>query len=165
MAEKKTSQRRQAGHIKDARRRMVTQLDPIAMHFLRQHDVIEADLLAAIANEKGVRIARKERAALIVAVGALLTVASLFLYEVLTGSFGSAPLAQSASLVWFSIIPWLIWMGIKRARFGKVAAAMLEYLRCPHCGYDLRLLPTDPEDGATVCPECGCAWRLEGERK
>ncbi len=163
MADKETSQRQQAGRIKDAHRRMATQLDPVAMHFLRQHDVIEADVLGAIANEKGVRITRTERAALIVGVGGLFTVASLFLYEVLAGSFGSAPLAQSASLVWFSIIPWLIWMGIKRARFGKVAAAMLKYLRCPHCGYDLRLLPADPEDGATVCPECGCAWRLEGE--
>ena len=38
---------------------------------------------------------------------------------------------------------------------------MLQHLRCPHCGYDLRLLPTDPKDGASVCPECGCAWRLE----
>ena len=54
-------------------------------------------------------------------------------------------------------------MGIKRSRFGKVAVAMLMRLRCPHCGYDLRLLPTDPADGATVCPECGCAWQLAGE--
>jgi transcription initiation factor TFIIIB Brf1 subunit/transcription initiation factor TFIIB len=37
---------------------------------------------------------------------------------------------------------------------------MLKHLRCPHCGYDLRGLAADPEDGATVCPECGCAWRL-----
>lgn len=34
---------------------------------------------------------------------------------------------------------------------------------CTSCGYDLRLLPTQPEDGTTVCPECGCAWEL-GER-
>ena len=33
-------------------------------------------------------------------------------------------------------------------------------LRCPHCGYDLRELPGDPDDGATVCPGCGCAWKL-----
>ena len=31
---------------------------------------------------------------------------------------------------------------------------------CASCGYDLRLLPADPEDGSTVCPECGCAWNL-----
>ena len=28
---------------------------------------------------------------------------------------------------------------------------------------DLRMLPVDPKDGVTVCPECGCAWRLEGD--
>jgi transcription initiation factor TFIIIB Brf1 subunit/transcription initiation factor TFIIB len=38
---------------------------------------------------------------------------------------------------------------------------MLEHRRCPHCGYDLRMLPTDPDDGSTVCPECGCAWGLD----
>ena len=37
------------------------------------------------------------------------------------------------------------------------------FLRCPHCGYDIRGLPTDPEDGATICPECGCAWQLDGK--
>ena len=40
---------------------------------------------------------------------------------------------------------------------------MLQHRRCPHCGYDLRLLPDDCSDGATVCPECGCAWKLVGE--
>ena len=40
---------------------------------------------------------------------------------------------------------------------------MLKHLRCPHCGYDIRGLPTAPEDVATECPECGCAWRLEDE--
>jgi hypothetical protein len=38
---------------------------------------------------------------------------------------------------------------------------MLKHRRCPHCGYDLSNLPTDPEDGVTGCPECGCAWMLE----
>ena len=30
-----------------------------------------------------------------------------------------------------------------------------------NAGYDLRQLPVDPEDRATVCPECGCAWILD----
>ena len=51
--------------------------------------------------------------------------------------------------------------GMKRRRLGHIARAMLQYRRCPHCGYNLRLLPVDPADGATVCPECGCAWLLE----
>ena len=60
-------------------------------------------------------------------------------------------------------IPWIMRFNIKKRRFGKVGAAMLKYLRCPHGGYDLRLLPTDPVDGATVCPECGLAWKLYGQ--
>ena len=59
-------------------------------------------------------------------------------------------------LVW----PFIVWGGMKRGRWGKIPAAMLKYFRCPHCGYDLRGLRVDSEDGTTACPECGCAWRL-----
>ena len=65
MPEKGTSQRERAGRIKDARGRKVTQLDPIALYLLRQHDLIDADALRAIANEEGVRIRSGERAALL----------------------------------------------------------------------------------------------------
>ena len=164
MAEKAPSRRKQAGRIKDARGRKVTQLDPIAIYLLRQHDVIEADVLRAIAHEKGVRIAGKERVSLIVGIVGVLAVAGLFFYSLLVKKdFGTAPLARSASLLFFCLPPWLAWNALKQARFGKVAAVMLKYSRCPHCGYDLRFLPTAPEDGATICPECGSAWRLEGE--
>lgn len=147
--------------IKDARGRSVTQLDPVALYLLRQHDVIEADVLRAIVHEKGVNITGKERAFLVVGVVGALLVISLFTHAFFTGDLGGAPLAKSSSLVFMCSIPWVIWHSLKRARFGKVTATMLEHLRCPHCGYDLRLLPADPADGATVCPECGCAWRLE----
>ena len=149
--------------IKDARGRRVTELDPVAMYLLHQHGVIEADVLRAIAHEKGVRITGMERASLIVSIVVVLTVAGLFVQSHIAGDFGNAPFARSASLLFFCFPPWLAWNHLKRSRFGKVAAAMLKHLRCPHCGYDLRLLPTDPTDGVTVCPECGCAWRLVGE--
>ncbi len=32
---------------------------------------------------------------------------------------------------------------------------------CTSCGYDLRMLPVGPVDGVTVCPECGCAQKLD----
>lgn len=148
--------------IKDARGRKVTQLDPVAIYVLRQPSVIEADVLRAIAREKGVRIAGKERAMLIVGIVGVIIVASLLVYSLfIKKDFATAPLARTASLLYFCFLPWLAWMLLKRARFGKIAAAMLKYTRCPHCGYDLRLLPTDPADGVTVCPECGCAWRLD----
>jgi hypothetical protein len=56
------------------------------------------------------------------------------------------------------LIPLLI---ARRMRGGRAPGAMLRSGLCPHCGYDLRGSPADEEDGATVCPECGCAWRLD----
>ena len=153
--------RRQAGHIKDARGRKVTQLDPVAMHFLRQHDCIDADVLRAIANEKGVRITTGERVPLVIGIIGALLVISLFTMALITGDIRSAPFAKSAGLLYLCCIPWIVWYGLKRKRFCSVTAAMLSRRRCPHCGYDLRLLPPDSADGATVCPECGCAWLLE----
>lgn len=163
IVEPKPSATRRTGRIKDARRRSVTQLDPVALHLLRQHDVIDADVLRAIAHEKGVRITGGERVSLIVGVVAVLLVVGLIIQSLIAGDFGNAPFARTSSLLMFCGLAWLYWIRAKWARFGHVAAAMLKYSRCPHCGYDLRRLPTDPGDGATVCPECGCAWRLQGE--
>jgi hypothetical protein len=158
MSEPITIRRRR---IEDARGRKVTQLDPLAMYLLRQHGVIEADALNAIANEKGVKIKTVERSALIVGICGAVLVTCLFTYALITGDIRNAATAKSAGLVYLCSLPWIIWGGIKRRRFSQVTAAMLKYRRCPHCGYDLRMLPTDPADGATVCPECGCAWRIQ----
>lgn len=163
MADQESRKARQTGRIRDARGHSVTQLDPIGMYLLRQHEVIDADALRAIAHERGVRITAKERAGLIVGVVCALLVIGLFTHAVFTGDIRGATYAKSASLIFMCSIPWIIWHTIRRARFGQVASVMLKYNRCPHCGYDLRLLPPDPKDGATVCPECGCAWRLEGK--
>ncbi len=161
MPEEQAVQLRTAGFINDTRGRKARQLDPVALHLLHRHDVIDAETLRQIAHEPGVAIAGKERAALIVAVVGLVAVACLFIYSLIERDFGDAPWARSASLLYFCGLPWLIWFVLKKVRFGKIAAAMLKYDRCPHCGYDLRLLPVDPSDGATVCPECGCAWKLD----
>jgi hypothetical protein len=147
--------------IKDARGRSVTQLDPIGMYLLHQHEVIDADVLRTIAHEKGVRITAKERAGLIVGIVGALLVIGLFTHAFFTGDILDAAYAKSASLIFMCSIPWIVWHSIRRARFSQVTAVMLKYSRCPHCGYDLRLLPPDPTDGITVCPECGCAWELE----
>lgn len=60
---------------------------------------------------------------------------------------------------WFG--PLILWLGACAVRSRKTMRIMLVHRRCPHCGYDLRGLPVDASDGATVCPECGCAWRLD----
>ena len=163
MAETEANQPKRAWRIKDARGQKVTQLDPVAIYLLRRHDIIGAEVLRAIAHEKGVRITRAERVSLILGVVGVLLVVGLIIQSLIVGDFGNAPLARTSSLLMFCCFAWMHWARSKQARFGSIAAAMLKHLRCPHCGYDLRLLPADPADGATVCPECGCAWLLKGE--
>lgn len=160
MSAKDQAPRQTSGRIRDARRRRVAQLDPVALRLLRRRDVIAADALEAIAHEKGVRIAARERVALVGGLCGLLLVLGFFTYALITGDIRAATYAKTGSSLWFCSAPWIIWFALKRRRFGAVAAAMLKHRHCPHCGYDLRLLPVDPADGATVCPECGCAWAL-----
>ena len=160
MVDKEPTAPRRAGRIKDARGRAVTQLDPVALFIFRQHHVIDAETLQVIAHEKGVRISVWERSALIGGVCGALLVICLFTFALISGDIRNAPYAKSAGLLYLCSFPWIIWFGTKFRRFGNIAAAMLKWRRCPHCGYDLRSLPTDPADGATVCPECGCAWKL-----
>jgi hypothetical protein len=146
--------------ITDAHGRKVTQIDPVALYLLRDHAVIDADVLHTIAHEDGVRITGGERVWLIAGVGLVLLVAGLLIQSLVAGDFGSAPFARTSSLLMFCCFAWIYWLRAKWSRFGKVAVAMLKHRRCPHCGYDLRGLPTDDADGATICPECGCAWAL-----
>ncbi len=49
----------------------------------------------------------------------------------------------------------------RRSRRQRVTAIMLKHRRCPHCGNSLLGLPVDPTDGATICPGCTGAWRLD----
>jgi hypothetical protein len=148
------------GHVTDARQRRVTQLDPVGMHLLRRHNVIPAHVLRTIAAEPGLAVTTWERATLAFGIALPLLVAGLFIHAIVTGDFAGGPLARSAAFAYFSFVPLVIWYGLKAARFGKIAAAMLKHRRCPHCGYDLGGLEPDDADGATVCPECGCAWHM-----
>ncbi len=47
----------------------------------------------------------------------------------------------------------------RRRYEARAVRAWLELGRCAACAYPLRSIPPD-FDGATVCPECGAAWRL-----
>ena len=162
MVEKQTLHPKWTGRITDTRGRKVTQVDPVAMHLLRRYDVIEADDLRRIASEKGVAISPWERILLVYCIIAFVATVIGTIYCFVGSSSGDPVLRRMARLAWHSLWPVLFWWKIKRGRFLKTTAAMLKHVRCPHCGYDLRLLPVDPQDGATVCPECGCAWMLDG---
>lgn len=59
------------------------------------------------------------------------------------------------------VVPFIV---AHKQRMQRVREVLLHHRRCPHCGYDLRELPSDSDDHCTVCPECACAWRLDEHR-
>jgi hypothetical protein len=153
----------------DARGRRVTQLDPIALHLLRRHDVIPADALRAIAEELDPEeLKRRPRAFLLAPFWVLAWYAAFFGYFYLFERWrGWRPVLGVFAISYFLFPFGWAYFGFRkarRARHERIQRVMLAHLRCPHCGYDIRGLREAPEDGATVCPECGCAWRIDDTR-
>lgn len=163
LAEKDSSRPQQSARVKDARDRPVTPLDPYELNLLRRHDVIPAEILRRIAAQVGLGVPKGQRRAYFAFGLVFLGIwAFLFIWQAVRGS-GLDTLARilgSVGVMLFAIGAVVFWWGGRRARARRICAIMLEHLRCPHCGYDLRLLPTDSTDGTTVCPECGCAWKI-----
>jgi hypothetical protein len=150
--------------VKDARRRRVTMLDPYTLHALHRYDSIPAETLHQIAEEIGSGLQSRwyrrlwfSMAACVVLLAILAT--GCVIAMIRGGLFALLDRGLPPFLVTLFATLWL-WLFARRQRFLRTRDVMLKYLRCPHCGYDIRGLPTDPADGATVCPECGCAWRL-----
>jgi hypothetical protein len=145
----------------------VRQLDPLAMRLLGRHGVIPAATLRAIAEEIEPRLARWGRLKLLTCV---LVAAGLFTLHafgdtlpigtVVRASAGGVISAALASAVPFFLV-CLFCQRLHRASFQRIGPVMLKHRRCPHCGDDLRGLGTDPDDGCTVCPECGSAWSID----
>ncbi len=167
MAEKGISRPRQGWRTKDARGRTVTQLDPVTLHVWHRHDVIDAETLHEIVEElePGTASLRRRMTVIIPGTVVVMAVGIATLYHFSDPgarrdlvSTLTNPAIMAPNLVCCLFVPWFV---ARQARLKRVRFAMLKYRRCPHCGYDLRLLPTDPEDGATVCPECGCAWLID----
>lgn len=163
--EKEKTRTRGARHIKDARGCSVTQLDPVAMYLLhRNGGVIPHEVLRELTREIGFGKLDESRLGIwggVVALVCALVLVGSGLMQLHKGSILFVEFAQRALLyqgIW--IVPLAFWKSARRSRFHRIHKIMLEHIRCPHCGYDMRLLPTDPQDGATVCPECGCAWKL-----
>ncbi|MHC4066870.1 MAG: hypothetical protein ACYSUI_20530 [Planctomycetota bacterium] len=139
------------------------------MHLLHRHDLIPAEALRQIADELAPRARRAALYQVLIVVLSFLCVAVVCLIRYCFASTGKG-LAPLASMIGVGLLAAVVggslmaYQAAKRAHATRVVAAMLKYRRCPHCGYDIHGLPTDPDDGATVCPECGCAWRLQSER-
>jgi len=139
-------------------------LDPYVLHITRRHDVIPAEPLARIAREVRSGIDHFPRWVVRICIAAWCLAALVYvIYCVdllrrgrLSELFGAPGVMMSTLCVG----PALLWFIAKRLRFTRIRKVMLKHVRCPYCGYDLRMLSADTEDGATVCPECGCAWML-----
>jgi hypothetical protein len=161
---------KRSGRITDARGRRVRQLDPVSMHYLRQRDVIDAETLRKLAADIGIGWPRLVKVLFFVVIADLalcLVVSGVDLFrDVIVGGagLGAFVLERLLPLTPLWACPMLIWFVSARVRFKRVRDAMLRHGRCPHCGYDLKGLPVDEPEGATLCPECGCAWRLPNLR-
>ncbi len=164
IAKNQMSPTQKAGSIKDARGRIVSQLDPVMMHLLHRHDTIPRDVLKELAETIGIKITRATRlafwggwACLVVCAIAL----TILITRLTAGTIGFRGLVRGAIPFMGSWIgPFAFWVTTRNARHQRIGQVMLQHLRCPHCGYDIRGLPIEPDDGVTICPECGCAWRL-----
>ena len=149
----------------DARGRKVTQLDPVAMHLLNQGSVIPVDTLREMADE--IRPGARRQGmiqVLIVLFGFLFVVGGNVVYFSYFSTWkGLDPVRIVIYLIQFIVIvsgPLIAYRLARGSYAHRIAPVMLKYSLCPHCGYDLRLLPASPNDGATTCPECGCAWLI-----
>jgi hypothetical protein len=157
-------QLQQVGRFEDARGRPVTLLDPYELNMLRRYDVIPADTLRLIADRVGFGLPAWQRRGYLACVVLFLgCVVFLVFWKLLRGTGVDAVerVLWPVNLAVFALGAVQFWRSGRRARARLVWAVMLEHSRCPHCGYDIRGLPADPQDEATVCPECGYAWRLK----
>jgi hypothetical protein len=153
-----------AGLIRDDRGRKVTQFDPVRCRILRQTCEIDRASLDAMCAEIGTGFSVRINPYVPLLFGS----ACLFLFVgvittidiVRSGDFSRILAGRNIALVsvWFWSV--LVWRFGRRNRFQKIRKVMLAHRHCPHCGYALQGLPDDTPDGATVCPECGCAWTL-----
>jgi hypothetical protein len=152
------------GRTRDARGRPIKLLDPMPLYVLGRHDVIDAPTLERIAEalEPGVGGGRRRwLLSVVLGVGVLLLIGIAIAIE------GRPAWSDLVSMLTNPAILVVLVGGVvapiftaRRERLRRVRHIMLEHHRCPHCGYALDGLPC-ADDRTTVCPECGCAWRLD----
>jgi hypothetical protein len=134
---------------------------------MHRYDIIDAESLHRIVEDLEPGTAKWRRrtivivplciAAVVALVGALYYFGDASARKDLISTITN-PAIMVPNLVCCIIIPWI---ANRQARFSRIRGAMLKNKRCPHCGYNLYGLPAAPDDSATVCPECGSAWRLK----
>jgi hypothetical protein len=138
VAEEAASPTQQAGLVKDARGRVVSQLDPVTMHLLHRPDVIPPDVLREMARQVGIGMTRAMRVVFwagvvsLFSLGFALIVQTTRLHEgtIRPGRFVQSLLPYCG--VW--VAPWAFWMGTRNVRLQRITKVMLAHRRCPHCG-------------------------------
>lgn len=150
---------------KDVRGRAVRLLDPVSLHVLHRYDVIDADTLHEMVEEIEPGTARYRRYAIILVPCSILLLAigitALYYFSDVGMRADLLSTLMNPAIMVPTIVGCLLpWITARQARMKRVRSVMLRHLRCPHCGYDLRGTPTDPNDGTTTCAECGCTWLL-----
>lgn len=134
------------------------------MHYLRRHEVIEPKALGAIAREIGSGWPIPGQAIFATLWGIALVAIVIAHFVKWGGGLGLDPRERRLLFVLavlFVINIVVVWFLSRFTRRKKVSRILLGHSRCPHCGYDLHGLAADEEDGATICPECGCAWDVD----
>ncbi len=126
------------------------------MHLLHRHGLIPPDTLRKIADEVGVGLSRAARVGFwlsLMCFGFLVLSLAIHLYVLVFGSMSLGDVVKRVGpLAGGWIAPFIIWVGVRKARHQRITKVMLHNLRCCHCGYDLRSLPQDHFDGTTTCP-------------
>jgi len=135
------------------------------LHLLNQHTLIPDETLAAMVNELLPGAKRKRLIQVLALVlGFVVVVGGNVIYFTFFSSWkGLDPVNTSIYFVQFAVLMSgpLIAFRMARSEYAhRVAKVMLRFLHCPHCGYDLRGSPKAAEDEATVCSECGAAWKV-----
>lgn len=157
--------RNNTGRIQDARGRTVKQIDPVKLHLLNNDSVIPAEKLRTISDELLPGARRQRLILLLTSVFTILfIVGGTVVYFRYFGTWGGFdPVSTAIHIVQLAVILLgpIIGFRIARQKYAtRITTVILKHRHCPHCGYDIRGLKIDPSDGATVCPECGCAWQL-----
>ena len=155
-----------AGRTRDARGRVVKLIDPLPLHTLGRHDVIDREALDAIVEELEPGAGRKRNLLFIglafgvlclIGLGVLLSMEGRPAWDDLVSTLLNP--AIMAAVVGGVVAPVV---AARQERMRRVCRVMLRHQRCPHCGYGLTGVPAH-DDGTTVCPECACAWRIASD--
>jgi hypothetical protein len=163
MTKEEPSPSPQRGRIRDARGRKATLIDPVLLHYLRRHDVVDARTLGRIAGDIGSGWPIPGQLIFATLWGIALAAVVIAHFVKWGGGFWLQPRELRLVVVLavlFVVNLAVVWFSSRFVRRKKTCRILLEHLRCPHCMYDLKGLPPDGQDGATICPECGCAWKL-----